>query len=88
MKRVLLAALFYLPSSAYLPLLGNAAFTLRPLCVAQERLRCDHDYPRWDGHTPESIATSPVLDAPASLIGSELPVYLAPAPSLRPVPMT
>jgi hypothetical protein len=71
---VLLAALFYLPSSAYLLLLGNAAFTLRPLCVAQERLWCDHDYPRWDRaqrfgwHT---VAT-PVLGAPASIVGSEL----------------
>jgi hypothetical protein len=28
--------LFYLPSSTYLLLLGNAAFALRPLCVARD----------------------------------------------------
>jgi hypothetical protein len=41
----------YLPSSAYLLLLGNAAFTLRPFCVALGRLWCEHTYPRWDAHT-------------------------------------
>src|SRR5215204_6378974 len=43
----MLAALFYLPSSAYLLLLGSAAFTLRSLCIALGRRWCEHDYPRW-----------------------------------------
>jgi hypothetical protein len=43
------------------------------LCVARDFRRCDHDYPRWGGHIPGSIATSSVLGAPASIIGSELP---------------
>ena len=41
---VLLAALF--PTSYFY----NAAFALRPR-IAPERLWCDHDYPRWGGHT-------------------------------------
>src|SRR5215203_2756409 len=36
--------------STYLLLLGNAAFALRPLCVAHERRWCGHDYPRWGAH--------------------------------------
>jgi hypothetical protein len=43
-----------------------------PLCVARDLGRCDHDYPRWDAHTMESIVTSPVLGALASIMGSEL----------------
>jgi len=31
-------------------LLDNAAFALRPLCVARDLGWCDHDYPRWDAH--------------------------------------
>ena len=42
---VLLAALFYLPW------LHNAAFTLRPLCIARDLGWCDDDYHRWGGHT-------------------------------------
>ena len=35
-----------------------------PLYVAQERLWCDHECPRWGGHTSESIATSSALQLP------------------------
>src|SRR5215217_6521233 len=59
--------------STYLLLLGNAAFALCPLSVALDRLWCDHDYPRWGGHNAtQRTVTSPVLGAPASLMGSEL----------------
>jgi hypothetical protein len=33
-----------------LPILDNAAFALRPLCVAWDLGWCDHDYARWDAH--------------------------------------
>jgi hypothetical protein len=58
--------------STYLLLLDNAAFALRPSSVARDLGWCDHDYPRWDAHTSESIATYSVLGAPASIMGSEL----------------
>ena len=59
---------------------GLRPFTLRPLCVARDLGWCDHDYPRCGGHTSDSSVTKlPVLDTPASLIGSELSVCLAPA---------
>ena len=46
--------------STYLLLLGNAAFALRPLCVAHERRWCGHDYPRWGAHnTSYSILLHP-----------------------------
>jgi len=32
----MLAVLFYLPSCTYLLLLGNAAFSLRPICIARD----------------------------------------------------
>jgi hypothetical protein len=41
------------------PWLHNAAFTLCPLCLAQERLWCDHDYPRWGGHTTDELLYLP-----------------------------
>src|SRR5215203_397740 len=71
--------------STYLLLLGNAAFALCPLSVALDRLWCDHDYPRWDGHNAtEHTVTCPVLGAPASLIGSELlPLLRYGAPALH-----
>jgi hypothetical protein len=40
---------------------------------------CDHDYFRCGGHTLDDTNTPTVLGSPASLIGSEFPVYLAPA---------
>src|SRR5215213_3444731 len=58
----------------------SAAFPLRPLCVAQERRRCEHDYPRWDAHTIPSAATTSVLGAPASIIGPELSSLLGSGP--------
>src|SRR5215218_5171968 len=55
-------------------ILFGAAFALRPLRVARNLGWCDHDHPRWGEHTSEStVTTPPVLGAPASLIGSELP---------------
>jgi hypothetical protein len=45
---------------------------LRPLRVAWDVGWCDHDYPRWGGHTAESIVTTTVLGASASMMGSEL----------------
>jgi hypothetical protein len=72
--RVLLAALFCPPR------LDNAAFALRPLCVARDLGWCEYDYPRWDAHImPICTCNTPVLGAPASIMGSELSVYLAPA---------
>jgi hypothetical protein len=51
------------------------------------RPRCDHDYPRWGGHTTiRSTATPPVLGAPATIVGPELPGKRAPALFLFPVP--
>jgi len=68
-----LAALFGHPSLA-------RPFPLRPLRVARDLRRCDHDYPRWGEHTTDStLATPPVLGAPVSLIRSELARYGAPA---------
>jgi len=59
----MLAALFYLPSSTYLLLLGNAAFALRPLRVARDLGWCDHDYPRWGAHSPEAPLQLPTCAA-------------------------
>jgi hypothetical protein len=73
---VLLAALYWGTGSSS----TNAAFALRPLCVAQGRRWCNHDHPRWGEHTLwHDRITCHVLDTPASLIGSELPRTLAPA---------
>jgi len=59
-----------------------------PLCVAQDFHRCDHDSPRWGGHTTiRSTATPPVLGGPATIVGSELPGKRAPALYLFPVPV-
>jgi hypothetical protein len=38
--------------------------------------------PQWGGHTSKSTVT-PVLGTSASIMGSELPSYGAPAPTLR-----
>jgi len=64
----------------------GAAFALRPLRVAQDRLWCDHDYPRWGGHntTPRCVARLLVLGASASIMGSELSSLLGSGPSLAP----
>jgi hypothetical protein len=71
---VLLAALYDLPW------LHNAAFALRPLCVALGRRWCEHTYPRWDAHTmPICTCNTSVFGTSASIIGLELSVYLAPA---------
>src|SRR5215208_1385531 len=48
-------------------------FALHPLCVAQERLWCEYDYLRWGAHHTKYSYNSPMLGAPASIIGSELP---------------
>jgi hypothetical protein len=65
---VLFAALFY-PA----PVRQRGLCSLRPpLCVARDLGWCEYDYPRWGGHTPESIVTSTVLGASASIMGSEL----------------
>jgi hypothetical protein len=83
-QRVLLAALFYLLSSAYLLLLGNAAFTLRPFCVALGRLWCEYDYPRWDAHT------MPICTCNTSVLAHRLLSWGRSSnlcPSLYPAPM-
>jgi hypothetical protein len=71
----LLAALY--PTSYFY----NAALALRLLCLAKERLWCDHDYPRWGAHTTEStLATLPRARRTGFYhgVGASL-VYLAPA---------
>jgi hypothetical protein len=67
----------------------NAAYALRPLCVARDLGWCNHEYPRWGGHItiPKSIATTSVLGASASIMGSELSVQLGSGPSVCPTPM-
>src|SRR5215208_1351123 len=72
--------------STYLLLLGNAAFALLPLCVAQERQWCDHDYPRWGEHTLcNGQLKRPVLGPPASIMGrSSQSTWLRPFALLRP----
>ncbi len=52
----------------------------------QERLWCDHNYPRWGGHFLFSYNFL-VFGAPASLIGSELSGLFGSDPSLCPAPM-
>ena len=59
-------------AASFLPIVLGAVFALRPLGVARGLVWCEHDYPRWGGHTPESIVTSTVLGASASIMGSEL----------------
>src|SRR5215218_631440 len=57
----------------------GAAFALRPLRVARDLKRCDHDFPAAPGtrRTGQPTTSPPVLGAPASLIGSEFPRYWA-----------
>jgi hypothetical protein len=51
---------FIMPLAAlYSHSLGAWPFALHPLCIAQDRLWCDHDYPRWSGHTSESSGSIP-----------------------------
>ena len=71
-------------------LLGAPALPFARLCVARDLGGCEHDYPRWGGHTPESIVTSTVLGASASIMGSELlhgPPPTGSDSSLCPTPM-
>jgi hypothetical protein len=77
------APAFILSSAAPFDLAG-AALALRPRSVARDLGRCDHEYPRWDGHTPESIATSSVLGAPVSHTVGALPTELRPFPRSQP----
>src|SRR5215211_8809206 len=65
----LLAVLF--PTSDYF--FYNAAFALRPLCVARDLGWCECNYPRWGGHNTIQHTLLVVLGSSASLIGSELP---------------
>src|SRR5215211_1313750 len=54
----------------------SAAFALRPsfASVARGRRWCDHDYPRWGGHSSfPSVATTSSCSAYRHLIGSEFP---------------
>jgi hypothetical protein len=71
----------------------SAAFTLRPLCVARELGRCDHDYPRWGWHFPKRKLSFLRARRTGFYHGSELlllPLYGAPvlrfAPSRCPKP--
>jgi hypothetical protein len=58
-----LAALFYY-------LLGAAFSFALPLRCAGPRYRCDHDSPRWDGHTRcNGQLKRPVLGSSASIMG-------------------
>src|ERR671915_592005 len=45
------------------PNTSGAAFALCPLCVARDLRWCDHDYPRWGGHTSESMQQLPPCSA-------------------------
>jgi hypothetical protein len=65
----------------YWVVLHQRGLHLAPLCVARDLGWCEHDYPRWGGHTlcRGQLKGPPVLVAPASLIGSELLRYWAPA---------
>jgi hypothetical protein len=57
------------------PSSGSAAFAFSPsfASVAWGRRWCDHDYPRWGGHTLcQGQLKGPVLGAPAPIMGSEL----------------
>src|SRR5215207_6319350 len=78
-----LAALFGHPSWAWPSLCA-------PLRIARDLGWCDHNYPRWGGHTLcHGQLKGPVLGSPASLIGSELPPcpgYGAPTVRFAPVP--
>src|SRR5215204_6266890 len=68
----------------------GAASALRPLRVARDLGWCDHDYPGGRAqHLVTHASDFPVLGAPASIIGSELPQSLlwGSDSSLRPVPM-
>ena len=71
------------------PLLQRGLRIAPPLRVAREPGWCNHEYPRWGGHItiPESIATTSVLGASASIMGSELSVQLGSGPSVCPTPM-
>src|SRR5215211_1212816 len=72
---------------AFLYPTSSAVFALCPLCFALGRLWCDHDYPRWDAHTmPICTCNTPVLGAPASIMGSE-PQATGLRPFLCPSPM-
>jgi hypothetical protein len=56
------------------------------LRVARDLGRCDHDYPPVGrAHHAIYANNSPVLGAPASVIGSELPGYRTPALRFAPV---
>ena len=66
-------------------------FDLRPLCVARDFHRCEHDYPWWGGHNV--VRNACLRHPPCSshrllLVGSEFPWLLAPvlrfAPSRTP----
>jgi hypothetical protein len=75
--------------STYLLLLGNAAFAL-PSCALRGVISgATMSIPGGTGTTPRTVSCNIfyVLGAPASLIGSELSVYLAPALRLCPTPI-
>jgi hypothetical protein len=52
-----------------------------PLCVARDLGWWDYDYLRWDAHnaSDSTLLQLPVVGAPASSVGPELPLYRAPA---------
>src|SRR5215213_10475491 len=59
--------------------LGRGPSLWRPLRVARDLEWCDHDYPRWGGHTLcRGQIKAPVLGAPASIMGRSFLDYLAP----------
>jgi hypothetical protein len=68
---------------AFFTILLGAAFALRTLRVARDLGWCDHDHPRWGGHTMEPWKAHlqfPPFSAHRLLImGSELPRYGVPA---------
>jgi|SRR5215208_5244607 hypothetical protein len=83
--RVLLAALFYLPSSTYLLLPGNAAFALRPSALRKVSGDAIMTTPGGARATTYSY-NPPVLGAPASIMGRSFLSLLCSGPSLCPTP--
>jgi hypothetical protein len=75
----------YCPWPRFLGSLSERGLHFAPLRVARDLGWCDHDYPRWGAHTPESIATSSVLGAPVSLIRPVPSTSGGSGPSLAPV---
>jgi hypothetical protein len=67
--------------------LFGAAFALRPLRVARDLEWCDHEYPRWVGHTTESMQQLPPCSAHRLLSWAGAPWLTGLRPFACPGPM-